>query len=383
MPYAGNLAAYGAIGDGIAAYFQHVNDNGGIYGRKIVYDIKDDQLQPDVTRQNTDDAIQSGNYAAGYAILGSSGNLAIQELTNAECMPQVASAAANDALNDPENFPWTTSFGLNYYNETAIWGKWLEENFPDGATVAVLASSNAQGEAYINGFTAAIEGTNINIVATETNEVTATNLDNQVTSAAARGADVAIIAQAGTLCTAGFAAIERSAWDPTVIAANSCAQIDTVFAPLQQQGLTGNGTHVVRYYYGPYDNDNPHTEFTRLYERVVSEQGLDPTNAQIANGFWWGWYATQILLDAGQMKGGLNRANINVAAHSYDSHYPLELDGVRGKVSGVEDAYPFESGQIFVYENATPERTGTFRAAGPLIDNEGVLKNWSSIQASS
>src|SRR5690606_6057817 len=154
------------------------------YGRKIVYDIKDDQLQPDVTRQNTDDAIQSGNYAAGYAILGSSGNLAIQELTNAECMPQVASAAANDALNDPENFPWTTSFGLNYSTETAVWEKWLEGNFPDGATVAVLASSNAQGEAYINGFTAAIEATNINIVATETNEVTATNFDNQVTSAA-------------------------------------------------------------------------------------------------------------------------------------------------------------------------------------------------------
>jgi branched-chain amino acid transport system substrate-binding protein len=380
MPYAGNLAAYGAIGDGIGAYLQYVNDNGGVYGRDVVYDIMDDQLQPDVTRQNVNEAIQSGEYAAGFAILGSSGNLAIQDLTNSECMPQVASAAANDALNDPENFPWTTAFGLNYFNETAIWGKWIEENFPDGATVAVLAGSNAQGEAYVNGFTAAIEGTNIEIVTTQTNEVTATNLDNQVTSAAATGADVAVIAQAGTLCTAAFAGIERSAWSPTVIAANSCAQIDTVFAPLQEQGLTGNGTNVVRYYYAPTDNDNPNTEFADLFAEVVGDQGLDPTNAQIANGFWWGWYATQILLDAGQMQGGLNRATINIAAHSYDTHYPLEIEGVRGTVSGIEDAYPFESGQMFTYDDATAQQTGAFSPAGPLIDNEGVLQNWSSIQ---
>jgi branched-chain amino acid transport system substrate-binding protein len=381
VPHAGNLAAYGAIADGINAYFQYVNDNGGIYGRKIVYDIKDDQLQPDLTRQNTDAAIQSGDYAGGYAVLGSSGNLAIHDLTNKECMPQIASAAAADQLQDPQNFPWTTGFGLNYYNESAIWAKWITSKFPQGATVAILAPSNAQGEAYTNGFNAAIKGTNIKVVTTQTNEVSATNLDNQVTTAAATGADVAILPQAGTLCTAGMAGIERSSWKPTVIVGNACSGISTVFAPLQKQGLTGNGSHVVRYYYFPTDNDNPNTAFTQTYTKVVSQQGLDPNNAQIANGFWWGWYGTQILLDAGQLKGGLNRANINIAAHSFDSHYPLELEGVRGKVSGVDDAYPFESGRMYVYDNATPAQTGTFSPSGPLIDNEGALKNWSTIQS--
>jgi branched-chain amino acid transport system substrate-binding protein len=381
MPHAGNLAAYGAIGDGINAYFKYVNEHGGIYGRKIVYDIKDDQLQPDLTRQNADGAIQSGDYAAGYAVLGSTGNLAIHDLTNKECMPQVASAAAADQLQDPQNFPWTTGFGLNYYNESAIWAKWVETKFPQGAKVAFLHPSNAQGEAYLNGFNAAIEDTDIEVVSTLPNEVAATNLDNQVTTAAASGADVAILAQAGTLCTAGMAGIERSSWNPTVIVSNACSGISTVFAPLQKQGLTGNGAHVVRYYYYPTDNDNPNSEFAELYTEVVSAQGLDPNNAQIANGFWWGWYATQILLDAGQLKGGLNRANINIAAHSYDSHYPLELDGVSGKVSGIEDAYPFESGRMYDYDNATPAKTGTFSPDGPLIDNEGALKNWSTIQS--
>lgn len=380
VPHAGNLAAYGAIADGINAYFEYVNDNGGIYGRKIVYDIKDDQLKPDVTRQNTDAAIQSGNYAAGYAILGSSGNLAIHDLTNKECMPQIASAAAADQLQDPQNFPWTTGFGLNYYNESAIWAKWIQSKFPQGATVVLLSPSNAQGEAYVNGFNAAIEGTNIKVVDTLTNEVTAPNLDNQVTTAAATGAQVAILPQAGTLCTAGMAAIERSSWKPTVIAGNACSGISTVFAPLQKQGLTGNGTRVVRYYYYPNDNDNPNTQFAQLYNKVVTEAGLDPNNAQIANGFWWGWYGTQILLDAGKLKGGLNRANITIAAHSYDSHYPLDLEGVRGKVSGVEDAYPFESGGMYLYDGATPSSTGKFTQDGPLIENEGVLKNWSTIQ---
>jgi branched-chain amino acid transport system substrate-binding protein len=382
MPHAGNLAAYGAIGDGISSYLRYVNENGGIYGRQVSYEIMDDQLQPDITRSNVNGAIQSGEYAAGMAILGSSGNLAIQELTNSECMPQLLSAAANDPLNDPQNFPWTTAFGLNYYNETAIWADWIEQNLPPGTTVAQIAGSNAQGQAYLDGFAHATEGTGVQVVATESHEVTATNVDNQVTSAAATGADVVIIAEAGTLCTAAFAALERSAWDPVVIAANSCAQVDTVFAPLQEQGLTGNGTQVVRYYYAPTDADNVNTEFADLYTRVVTEHGLDPTNAQIANGWWWGWYFTQVLLDAGQLEGGLNRANITIAAHSYDSTYPLEIEGVRGKVSGLEDAYPFEAGGMYRYDGASADQLGTFTPVGPLIDNQGELKNWTTIQAS-
>jgi branched-chain amino acid transport system substrate-binding protein len=54
MPYTGALAAFGAIGRAEAAYFQMLNEHGGINGRNvefISYDDSSDPLQAmDITR---------------------------------------------------------------------------------------------------------------------------------------------------------------------------------------------------------------------------------------------------------------------------------------------------------------------------------------------
>src|SRR5690606_5356509 len=136
---------------------------------------------------------------------------------------------------------------------------------------------------------------------------------------------------------------------PTVITAQPCAQIPTVYGPLQRQGLTGNGTEVIRYYYAPTDSDNEDQQFADLYTRTLKAQGLDPNDAQNANGWFWAWYIVQVLKDAQVMRGGLNRANILVASRAYDSTYPLMVRGVRGHMNGVEDAYPFEAGRMYRY----------------------------------
>lgn len=377
MPHSGALAAYGAISEGIKTYFDYVNDNGGIQGRKVSIDVKDDQYQPDQTRKNVEEAVQSGDYAASFAVLGSPNNLNLVDYTNKNCVGHYMVAASDNEFGDPTNHPWTTGFGLDYYNESGIWASWIAERFPQGATIATISIGNALGQAYINGFKRAVKQTEgLEIVDEQTNDVTAPNVDNEVTSAAASKADVVVLAEAGTFCTQAIGAIEKSAWDPVVIAAQPCAQIQTTYAPLGEQGLTGNGTNVVRYYYAPTDPDNPNKEFAKLYTDTVTAAGLDPNNAQIANGWFWAWYIVQVLQDASTMKGGLTRANINIAAHSYESTYPLMVEGVVGKVSGIKDAYPFEAGGMYTYTGATPSTTGGFQQAGPLIDNSGELGNW-------
>lgn len=381
MPHSGALAAYGAISGGIKTYLDYVNKNGGIQGRKVTIDVKDDQYQPDQTRKNVEEAVQSGDYAASYAVLGSPNNLNLVDYTNKNCVGHYMVAASDNEFGDPTNNPWTTGFGLDYYNESGIWASWIKERFPQGAKVATISIGNALGQAYINGFKRAVEHTDgIEIVDEQTNDVTAPNVDNEVTSAAASKADVVVLAEAGTFCTQAIGAIEKSSWDPVVVAAQPCAQIQTTYAPLGEQGLTGNGTNVVRYYYAPTDPDNPHQDFAKLYTDTVSAAGLDPNNAQIANGWFWAWYIVQSLQDASTMKGGLTRANINIAVHSYESTYPLMVDGVVGKVSGTEDAYPFEAGGMYTYTGATPQKTGGFEPAGPLIDNSGELGNWEKAQ---
>jgi branched-chain amino acid transport system substrate-binding protein len=381
MPHSGALAAYGAISDGIKSYFDYVNDHGGIQGRKVSLDVKDDQYQPDLTRKNVEEAAQSNEYASSFAVLGSPNNLNLMDYTNKNCVGQFMVAASDNQFGDPRKYPWTSGFGLDYYNESGIWATWIKEKFPQGAKIATISIGNALGQSYINGFKRAVKQTKgLDIVNEQTNDVTAPNVDNEVTSAAASNADVVVIAEAGTFCTQAIGAIEKSAWKPTVVVAQPCAQIQTTYAPLGKQGLTGNGTNVVRYYYAPTDPDNTNKEFAKLYTDTVTAAGLDAKNAQFANGWFWAWYIVQVLQDASVMKGGLTRASINIASHSYKSTYPLMIKGVEGDVSGVKDAYPFEAGGMYTYTGATPAATGHFERSGPLIDNGGKLGNWEKAQ---
>jgi hypothetical protein len=57
------------------------------------------------------------------------------------------------------------------------------------------------------------------------------------------------------------------------------------------------------------------------------------------------------------------------------------VDGVKGKSSGVEDAFPFEAGQMYRYEGASGSKLGKFEPVGPLIDNEGKLMNFQSTES--
>lgn len=376
MPHSGALAAYGYIGDGIVSYLKYVNENGGIDGRKINLDIMDDQYQADLTRKNVDDAVAANKYAASFSVLGSSNNGAVRDVMNSECMGQFLVASSEPRWGDPENYPWTTGMGLDYYDEANLWAEYLKGQFPDGAKIEVISINNDLGATYVAGFERAVAGTNLTIVQKQTHDPAAPNLDNQITTAAAGGADALVMITAGTFCTQGLAAVEKSSWDPVVVTGNSCAQVSTTFQPLIDQGLTGNGTNLVRYYYSPNDVDVEDKKFAQLYTDTLTEQGLDPTNSQFANGWFWGWYIVATLQNAAQLKGGLNRANILIAAHAIDQVWPLMVSGVTSKVSGVEDAYLFESGQVYAYQTDDPKKVGSFVKQGEFINTEGELKNW-------
>ena len=77
LPTSGPLAGFGLLADGMKAYFKYVNDNGGIDGRQIVLDAKDDGYAPDKTKTNVDEALGSSNYAALTTVLGTPNNLAV------------------------------------------------------------------------------------------------------------------------------------------------------------------------------------------------------------------------------------------------------------------------------------------------------------------
>ncbi len=99
MPKAGPLAGFGLIADGIKSYFKYINEtNGGIDGRKLYLEVKDDGYPPDKTKTNVDEALGQNKYAGMLTIIGTPNNLAVWDSLNDECMPQLLNGTGRAAV---------------------------------------------------------------------------------------------------------------------------------------------------------------------------------------------------------------------------------------------------------------------------------------------
>jgi len=379
LPTSGPLAGFGLIADGAKSYFKYINDNGGIEGRNIVLDVKDDGYAPDKTKSNVDEAIQSGEYANLLTVLGTPNNLAVWDTTNDECMPQLLNGTGGAAWGDVENHPWTTGMQLDYFTEAQLWAAWLQAEHPDLTKVAMITYNNDFGKSYSNGFKAAIDGTGVEVVAEELHEPTAANLTNQFTTLAASDADVLLIQTTGAFCTQAMSEVEKGAWKPLVIMSATCGSLTQFFKPLIDQGLTGAGTNLIQTFKDVNDPQYADDEFVKLYHETVDAQGLDSTQSTYATGWIFAYYMTEILQLAATYEGGLDRGNIMLAARAIDKPIPLLIDGLQARMNGMEDAYLTEGGQMAEYQVTDPTALGTFVKVGDLINNEGKLGTYASV----
>ena len=107
VPYSGPASAYGVIGKTIAAYFNKVNAEGGINGRKIRFISYDDSYSPPKTVEQARRLIESDEVLLIFYSTGTPTNSAIQRYMNTRKVPQLFVASGAFKWNDPKNFPWT------------------------------------------------------------------------------------------------------------------------------------------------------------------------------------------------------------------------------------------------------------------------------------
>ena len=384
LPTSGPLAGFGLIADGERAYFKYINDNGGIDGRQIVVDSKDDGYQPDKTKTNVDEALGEKKYAALVNLVGTPNNLAVWDLTSDECMPQLFNGTGAAQWGDVEGHPWTIGMQLDYFTAANLWAKWLETEHPDKTTVAELTFNSDFGHSYTNGFAHAIEGTDIEVVAQQEHEPTAPNLDNQLTSLAASGADVVLLETSGAFCTQAMANLEKqTTWKPLVIMSETCGSVNQFFKPLIDQGLTGKDTYLLQNFKDVNDPANQSDPFVQLYQKTLTEQGFDPKATTYWTGWIFAWYIVDMLKNAATYEGGLDRGNMMLAARNIRETNPTLLPGLTSITDGTTDAYLTEGAQMVQYTVSDPKQLGTYEPAGELIDLEGKLGTYKTVQEAS
>src|SRR5213079_3630670 len=145
MPYSGPASAYGTIGKAQAAYFNKINAEGGINGRKINFISYDDAYSPPKAVEQARKLIESDEVLLLFGTLGTASNSAIQKYVNAKKVPQLFVATGATKWNDPKSFPWTMGWLPSYQSESHIYAKYLTKEKPAGK-IAVLYQNDDMGK---------------------------------------------------------------------------------------------------------------------------------------------------------------------------------------------------------------------------------------------
>ena len=111
MPYSGPASAYGVIGKTEQAYFNKINAEGGINGRKINFISYDDGYSPPKTVEQARKLVESDEVLFIFNSLGTPPNSAIRQYMNSKKVPQLSSPPAPPNGTIPRTFrgPWDGS----------------------------------------------------------------------------------------------------------------------------------------------------------------------------------------------------------------------------------------------------------------------------------
>jgi len=134
---------------GIDAYFNWVNNNGGIYGRKIELIGADDQFNPSKTVVEVKRMVEQDKVFSIVGGLGTPGVLAVMDYLNSGGVPFVYQGSGSSILAiPPKEYVFTVQ--PNYITEGAIAAKYLMETVKAKRVGIIYRADDAGKEALSN-----------------------------------------------------------------------------------------------------------------------------------------------------------------------------------------------------------------------------------------
>ena len=225
MPHSGPVSIYGIMGRVHAAYFEMLNEKGGINGRKIKFITADDAFQPPKTVEQTRKLVEDEGVFMMFGSSGTAAQSAVQKYLNAKKIPQLMLSTGASKFNDPKNFPWTTSILQIYQTEGEVYAQYLLDTKPD-AKVAILMQNDDFGRDYVKGFKTKLGAKAATMIVKEaTFESIDPTVDSQILALKASGADVLFDASLGKTTAQVMRKLTEIGWKPLhIVVSNSVGQ---------------------------------------------------------------------------------------------------------------------------------------------------------------
>jgi ABC-type branched-subunit amino acid transport system substrate-binding protein len=147
--------AYGKVPGAMKAYFDYINANGGVYGRKIKLVVRDDKYLPTLAATQTTNLILKDNVFALVGALGTATHSKAYTAASlaAKNVPDLFVNTGFSGFGNIAKYPTTFTVLPSYAMEAKIMSKFIKEKFA-GQAVALVAQDDEFGVDGVNGFKA-------------------------------------------------------------------------------------------------------------------------------------------------------------------------------------------------------------------------------------
>jgi branched-chain amino acid transport system substrate-binding protein len=355
MPYSGPASSYSVIGKTEAAYFNKINAEGGINGRKINFISYDDGYSPPKTVEQARKLVESDEVLLIFNSLGTPPNSAIHKYMNEKKVPQLFVATGATKWNDPKNFPWTMGFQPNYQSEGQIYARYILKNMPN-AKIAVLYQNDDYGKDYLKGLKDGLGAKAASmIVAQESYETTEPTIDSHILTLKASGADVFFDVTIPKFAAQSIKKAAEIEWKPTHFLNNVSSSVNSAIKPAgfdNAQGIISSA-----WFKDPTDaqwkEDADIKAWNAFLDKYYPE--ANRTDANVVYGYIVAQAMVEVLKRSGD---DLTRANIMTqAANLRDFTVKGLLPGVKINTSPTDFA-PVSQLQLMRFKGDTWDRFG-------------------------
>jgi branched-chain amino acid transport system substrate-binding protein len=355
MPYTGPLAAFGAIGRAEAAYFDMVNDNGGINGRKVKFISYDDSSNPATAVEQTQKLVETDKVLLMFGSFGTPSNLATRRYLNERKTPQLFVASGDNEWANPKVFPWTMGWQPTFRAEGRIYANYIQAAYPE-RKIAVLWQNDRFGRELFQGLQEGLGDLARMIVADTTLDLSdSSSLDKQLEVLKSSGAEILVFDLAPAVAAQALRKLTELDWRPVYLLVNASASIANSLRPAGLQNASGViSTSFLKDASDPAWKDDPAMKtWSSFMDKYYPDGDKDDINAV------FGYAAAETLFQVlSQCGNDLSRENVMRQAASLRGYQSsVALPGITFN-TGPADFHPIKQLRLVQFDGTAWQPIG-------------------------
>ncbi len=346
-PLSGPASAFGAgAGRAVIGYFEMLNAQGGINGRKINFTQLDNAYSAPKAVEQSRKLVEDVGVLAEIGTIGTVPNVAIQKYLNSKQVPQLFITAGGRRFNDPKTFPWTVPLYPDFETEGRVIAKYILKARPD-AKIGILYQNDDFGKDYVKGLRAGLGTKASQIIAEASYELADPTIDSQIVQLKTAGVDTLIEQSSAKATAQSIRKVHELNWSPLHVIGGSTASVETVLKPAGLEASKGLVT--TQFLKQPGDPAWANDEEIKAYKDFLKTYApsANPDDYSVLVAYMNVNAVTLALKKCGDR---LTRENlVHQATSLHGERMPLMLPGI--SISTKPDDYtPFKTLQIAVFD---------------------------------